>query len=935
MRNVYKLVLFFLLLTPVAFGQQIKGYIYDASNKEPLAGVNVYYKDKGSMKGTISDQNGAYELDLQKGYLSLTYSYLGYETQTVAISAESGKTYTQNINMDVQSNLMDEVVVSAGRYEQKLSDITVSMELLKAADIGRQAPTDLTSVLTTLPGVDVTDRQPSIRGGSGWTYGVGSRCMILVDGMSVLSPGSNEINWNIVPVEQIEQVEVLKGASSVLYGSSAINGLINVRTKRPGVKPVTNISAYTGIYGNPSNSSYKWWEKDYWKNHSYPSKPFLRKNLFSKVDNPIYNGIDISHSRRIGNVDISAGLNAFSDESYREGNYTERFRIGGNLTYHDPRVQGLNYGINANYLSNDYAGFFLWRSPEEAYQQSPLANMGRQGTSFYIDPFLNYTNSEKGTTHRFKSRIYRRADRIISNTTDKSIFDIADNMGFDYNSIPDIISMGQNWKTELLPRFMPYLGQIMSGNLTGAANEVGKLGNQFFPNAKPADYMDLISWVMGRTPIPTNKDEIVPWLTDALGNPKKELVEPDRIMSYFLDYQYSKQFAHSQLSAGGTYERVHVDSKVTGTHVSDNAAMYLQYDHKLFDRLNISAGMRLEYYRVDDHYKEAETKILGVKMPFKPVFRGGLNYQLADYSFIRASFGQGYRYPSIIEKFVLKDIGGVGAFPNANLKAEQGFNAELGIKQGYKLGNLKGFLDVAGFYTQYKDMIEFQIGLFNSQTFDYVTNLMDVISMITDGQMPGIGAQFTNVGKARIYGVDISTSGMYDFNPDTKLTYNLGYVYTEPIDVDADERNKAEEKNKDLLAMKSKSNNSKYLKYRQKHSVKGVFDLEWKRWNLGTNLTWKSKTLAVDYFLVDERVGKPHDKDLMDYVRGLMFGDLHNYWMDNNTGYFAMDLRVGMKITKNLRFQGMINNLLNTEYSIRPMDVSAPRTFVLQLNANF
>ena len=55
------------------------------------------------------------------------------------------------------------------------------------------------------------------------------------------------------------------------------------------------------------------------------------------------------------------------------------------------------------------------------------------------------------------------------------------------------------------------------------------------------------------------------------------------------------------------------------------------------------------------------------------------------------------RYPSVTEKFILKDIGGVGAFPNAELKAEQGYNAELGFKQGYKFGNLKGFIDVAGF----------------------------------------------------------------------------------------------------------------------------------------------------------------------------------------------------------------------------------------------
>ena len=62
--------------------------------------------------------------------------------------------------------MMDEVVVSVGRYEQKLSDITVSMELLKAKDITRQSPKDLTDVLKNISGVDVTDRQPSVRGGT-------------------------------------------------------------------------------------------------------------------------------------------------------------------------------------------------------------------------------------------------------------------------------------------------------------------------------------------------------------------------------------------------------------------------------------------------------------------------------------------------------------------------------------------------------------------------------------------------------------------------------------------------------------------------------------------------------------------------------------------------------------------------------------------------
>lgn len=929
----YSWILVWLWLAQAVSAQQIEGHVYDAATGETLAGVNVYHHAKGTTQGVATDASGYYTFTLPDGQTMLTFSYLGYESQTLPVRAREGRTVTFDVRLHLQSNLMDEVVVSVGRYEQKLSDITVSMELLKAPDLARQAPTDLTAVLTTLPGVEVTDRQPSVRGGSGWTYGVGSRCLIMVDGMSVLTPGSGEINWNVIPMENVEQVEVLKGASSVLYGSSALNGLIHVRTKRPSLEPLTRVKTYMGIYGNPKNRDFVWWNRSFWKSDRYNVEPLLRKTVLSGLKNPIYDGIDLSHSRRIGHFDVTAGVNLFADESYRQGNYTRRLRAGGNLTYHDPQVHGLNYGLNANFLTNDYAGFFIWRSEKEAYIQSPLANMGREATTFYIDPFLNYTNEKKGTTHRFKGRFYRQANQIVSNTTDKSLVEISRNMGFDVTSLPDLVGTLQNWQTTLLPAFLPHLPGAMNGNMNGLMGELGKLGQQYFPSARPADYVDLISWVMGRTPLPSNAADFLPWLANGMQPASKKPEGDDHTTSYYLDYQFSKKFEHSMLTVGGTYERIHADSEMTGVHNSDNVAFFAQYDHKLFDRLNISAGVRLEYYRVDHFYREAETELFGAKVPVKPVLRGGLNYELGEHSFIRASLGQGYRYPSVVEKYVLKDIGGIGAFPNAELKAERGYNAELGFKQGYKWGNLKGYADAAVFYTRYKDMIEFRFGAFDKQTFDYVDNLGKLVGLLTGGGGIGIGAQFTNVGRAEIYGVDVSTSGVYDFNPHTRLTYNLGYVYTEPRDKDLARRNAEEEANTDLLAMRSKSNDSPYLKYRQKHTVKGVFDFEWKRLSIGTNLSWKSKTLAADYFILDERE-KPYD-NLMDCIRLLLFGDLGEYWKAHNTGFFTMDVRLGVQLTRWLRFQGIVNNVLNTEYSVRPMDIGAPRTFILQLSADF
>lgn len=137
----------FLLFAPMLWAQDVKGHVTDAETKEALAGVNVYYKDNGGTRGTVTDMNGYYEIKVADGEAEITFSYLGYETLRHRVTIASGEFLTHDVQLRTQANLMDEVVVSVGRYEQKLSDITVSMDLLKAQEITRQSPKDLTDVL--------------------------------------------------------------------------------------------------------------------------------------------------------------------------------------------------------------------------------------------------------------------------------------------------------------------------------------------------------------------------------------------------------------------------------------------------------------------------------------------------------------------------------------------------------------------------------------------------------------------------------------------------------------------------------------------------------------------------------------------------------------------------------------------------------------------
>ena len=892
--------------------ERLTGVVMDGFTREPLIGVTILNKDDGT--GTVTDMDGRYALDVKQTPAHIQFSYVGYQTEEKVF-----KTIPAKFELLLQANneVLDEVVVTAGRFEQKMTDVTVSIEVLKPEAIRQQAPTDLSSTLQTLPGVEIVDKQPSIRGGGGWTYSVGSRCQVLMDGMTILNPKTGEINWNNVPLENVAQVEVVKGAASVLYGSSALNGVINVRTQRPGLEPQTKVSGYVGIYDN-------------YKNYKYTGARL-----------PLYYGAEASHSRRVGDFDISAAISGFKDEGYREQSFNDRVRLGGNLTYHAPMEDGkyLNVGANMNYVANQYGDFFIWRSPKEPIRTSPLSNMGRKEHNFNIDPFLNYDDTERGISHKVRARFYMTSDNLVKpsqtmSTEDLlkwgvSSFDLDKVKGY-YDTYQAYVDGGKTTEDALILTFQDVAIPVMNEDWLGAVKEG----------------VNLVQNGLGYTGTIAELQDAAAYALNLLAS--NEPTRPELTFNGYLDYQFAKSWdCGVRLTTGVNWNHLTNTANVTGTHQTDNVAAYLQYDHRIADRLSLSAGVRLEYYRMDTSYAEANIQIGKWLCPVRPVLRAGLNWEIYKAGFLRASFGQGYRNPSITEKFARKDIGGIGVYPNHNIRPERGFNAELGYKQLYKFGPVSGVLDVAGFYTEYHDMIEYQFGLFRNSDFTMINSMDDAIAeaklmidnlkqtkSLSDAGI-GIGAQFVNVGHARIYGVEVSTQGKVDIKKNMGLQYAIGYTFIEPEDLDNENRIALEKTYTDPLQMKNKSNDSKYLKYRNKHSFKASIDYNYKWFSIGTNLSYRSKILAVDYLMVDER--EKAEKDLMDYARLFIFGyedgeSLQTYWEKHNTGVFTMDLRASARIKEKVEIQLMINNLLNTEHSFRPMALAAPRTIVCRLN---
>ena len=147
MKKIYILTLLICLTCfGTSFAQTLKGHIYDAKTNEPLVGAAVTYKLHGN-QGVVSNINGEYEIKLPEGGVDLVFSYVGYDDVLMPIVINKREVVTKDVYMKESTKLLEEVVVSAGRFEQKLSDVTVSMDVVKSGDIARQAPTDISSFI--------------------------------------------------------------------------------------------------------------------------------------------------------------------------------------------------------------------------------------------------------------------------------------------------------------------------------------------------------------------------------------------------------------------------------------------------------------------------------------------------------------------------------------------------------------------------------------------------------------------------------------------------------------------------------------------------------------------------------------------------------------------------------------------------------------------
>lgn len=227
-----KIILFFvgLLFSGVIYSQsEINGKITEVKTGKPLVGVNIYIPEKST--GTVSDKDGYFSLQcMERGRLKLEFSLIGYEKHVQTVMLEND-TVSLDISLSPAIVHTQEVVVSAGVISTQHEN-AVKVEVIDSEKLLNSSGLSLAGKLQSIPGMDMISKgggvtKPVLRGLSQ------NNLLMLNNGVKMENFQFSENHPFLVNEFGVEKIEVIKGPASLLYGSDALAGVINVLKEKP------------------------------------------------------------------------------------------------------------------------------------------------------------------------------------------------------------------------------------------------------------------------------------------------------------------------------------------------------------------------------------------------------------------------------------------------------------------------------------------------------------------------------------------------------------------------------------------------------------------------------------------------------------------------------------------------------------------------------
>lgn len=242
-------MLFMALLVSHTYSQTISGVVKDSGSDLPLPGANIFIDGKSI--GTTSNQEGFYELLLPKtllGKRNLVVTYVGYHDHIETLSFPLTESLKLNFELNESLLSLDQIVVTGTLTERFLKDTPVTTQVVKGEKLLQSGANDISQILAEVTGVTIEE---DTRFGSGIDLqGFGSdHVLVMVDGMKAIGRLNGHLDLGQFDASQIERIELVKGATSALYGSQAMGGVINIVTKKPSEQFGLSANVLAGSYG--------------------------------------------------------------------------------------------------------------------------------------------------------------------------------------------------------------------------------------------------------------------------------------------------------------------------------------------------------------------------------------------------------------------------------------------------------------------------------------------------------------------------------------------------------------------------------------------------------------------------------------------------------------------------------------------------------------
>jgi iron complex outermembrane receptor protein len=293
---------------------------------------------------------------------------------------------------------LETLVVSANRTEQRIENTTVSVDVLPQRLLTSKTNSKIEQVIQMSPGVTIQDGQANIRSGSGWSLGAGSRVLVLIDDLPLLSPDAGGAIWNAMPMEAIDQIEIVKGAASSLYGSSALNGVIHLRTWEPTEKMRLRVSTMTEIYDRAKIKSLNWTDQ-------------------RRAQGAIRFAYSDSKGKNNEHGWVLHGQ-AFNDQGFQYLVGDKSVRVHGKYRYKPSN--NLEMGLNANVWSSDRSSSLIWEDYRDGYIPLDSSATITQSNLGSINGYLKIRNGRLLQTFRARWLGYENISGLDTNNYDNS-----------------------------------------------------------------------------------------------------------------------------------------------------------------------------------------------------------------------------------------------------------------------------------------------------------------------------------------------------------------------------------------------------------------------------------------------------------------------------------------------------------------------------------